>query len=82
MNDNSTNKSNETNNNTAPGNMKGNWDVLKGKIMQKWGRFSDNDMTYIKGNIEELKGRLENVYGYTKERAVREFEEFKKNLYS
>lgn len=58
----------------------GEWNMLKGKIKQKWARLTDDDMLFIKGNVHELVGRVQKAYGYTKERALDEFEQFKRGL--
>ncbi len=43
--------------------IQGNWDVIKGKLKQQYGRLTDNDLTYVKGKEEELVGRLEKAMG-------------------
>src|SRR5262249_55027081 len=54
---------------------KGNWEEMKGKIKQKWSKFTDQDLKAVEGNFEELKGKLQRVYGYTKEKAQEEFKD-------
>lgn len=56
--------------------MKGAWKQLKGKARQKWGQFTDNDLDRLEGKREELSGLLQQKYGYAKERADREVEQF------
>jgi len=58
---------------------KGNWEELKGKIKQKWAKFTDQDLKSIEGNAEELKGKLQKTYGYTKDKAQSEFDDFFQN---
>ena len=43
--------------------IKGNWDELKGKLKQKFGTLTDNDLIYEKGKEDELLGRLEKKLG-------------------
>jgi uncharacterized protein YjbJ (UPF0337 family) len=57
--------------------MSGNWNVLKGKIRQQWGKLTDNDVETFKGNAEEAWGRLQKVYGYSKDEARREYDNFR-----
>jgi uncharacterized protein YjbJ (UPF0337 family) len=52
--------------------IKGNWMQLKGKLKEQWGRLTDDDLTVIAGKRDELLGRLQERYGYTKEQAERE----------
>lgn len=58
----------------------GSWKELKGRVKQRWGRFTDDDLATVEGNIDEIVGRLQKIYGYTKEQAWSEFEEFKRSL--
>jgi len=54
----------------------GNWKQLKGKIKERWGKFTDDDVTVIEGKKDQLIGRLQERYGYTREQAEREANEF------
>lgn len=58
----------------------GNWKQLKGKIRQQWGDFTDDEIDIIEGKREELVGRLQAKYGYTKEVAEREADNWMKTL--
>lgn len=42
---------------------KGNWNVIKGKLKQKWSKLTDDDLTYAKGKEEELIGRIQQKTG-------------------
>ena len=48
-------------------NIKGNWDVLKGKLKQKYAKLTDDDLLFVEGKENELLGRLEKKLGKTKE---------------
>ncbi len=62
--------------------IKGNWEQIKGKIIQQWAKFTDDDVTAMKGTHEELNGKLQAKYGYAKEKASEEIDAFlKKNDY-
>lgn len=54
----------------------GNWKQFKGKIKEKWGQLTDDDLTAIEGKRDQLAGKLQERYGYEKERAERELDEF------
>jgi uncharacterized protein YjbJ (UPF0337 family)/ElaB/YqjD/DUF883 family membrane-anchored ribosome-binding protein len=58
---------------------KGNINELKGQIKQMWGKLTDDDLTRLEGSGEELVGKVQKAYGYTKERAQLEFDKFKSN---
>lgn len=50
----------------------GSWDVVRGKLQKQWGKLTNDDLEVIKGNHTEMAGRLQQRYGYAKERAERE----------
>ncbi|MGL2964257.1 CsbD family protein [Flavobacterium sp. RSB2_4_14] len=47
--------------------LKGNWDVQKGKLKQKFSTLTDNDLTYLEGKKDEMLGKLEIKLGKSKE---------------
>jgi uncharacterized protein YjbJ (UPF0337 family) len=47
--------------------IKGNWNEIKGKLKQKYGQLTDDDLTFSEGKDEELLGRLQKRLGQTKE---------------
>jgi len=44
-------------------NIKGNWNILKGKLKQKYAQLSDDDLTYVEGKEDELIGKLQKKLG-------------------
>ncbi len=52
--------------------LSGKWMQLKGKIRQQWGKLTDDDMDKIQGNYEMLVGRLQELYGRSREETERE----------
>ncbi len=51
--------------------IKGNWNQLKGKIKQEYGNLTDDDLTYVEGQEDELVGRIQEKSGKTKEEVKR-----------
>ena len=47
--------------------IKGNWDVVKGKLKQKFSKLTDDDLMFAEGKEDELLGRLEKKLGKSKE---------------
>lgn len=47
--------------------MKGNWNEVKGKLKQKYGQLTDDDLAFEEGKEDELLGRLQQRLGKTKE---------------
>ena len=56
--------------------IKGNWNQIKGKLKQKYGQLTDDDLTLAAGKEEELLGRLQQRLGKNKDEIRREIEEF------
>jgi len=52
--------------------LKGKWSQLVGEIKSQWGELTDDELTEIDGNADKLKGKLQEKYGYSKERAEQE----------
>jgi uncharacterized protein YjbJ (UPF0337 family) len=47
--------------------MKGNWNVIKGKLRQRWAKLTDDDLQYVQGKENELIGRIQKRTGETRE---------------
>lgn len=58
----------------------GKWTQLKGKVQAKWGDITDDDMKVAEGNAEYLSGRLQERYGWAKDRAETEVRDFEQTL--
>ncbi|HET6469048.1 MAG TPA: CsbD family protein [Geminicoccaceae bacterium] len=60
--------------------VKGNWNQMQGRIKQKWGDLTDDDLTRIEGRRDELIGRLQERYGIAKEEAERQVGAWEREL--
>lgn len=49
--------------------LKGKWLEIKGRVKEKWGKLTDNDIGESEGKGEKLLGILQNRYGYIKYKA-------------
>jgi len=56
--------------------IQGNWKQFRGQVQQKWGKLTNDDLDVVDGKRDELSGRLQARYGYAKEHAEKEVEEF------
>lgn len=54
--------------------IKGNWNEIKGKLKQKYGNLTDDDLTFAEGKEDELYGRLQKKLGKSKEELKTELE--------
>jgi uncharacterized protein YjbJ (UPF0337 family) len=62
--------------------IEGNWQQYKGQVRQTWAKLTDDDLARANGKREEMIGRLQERYGYTKEKAEREIDAFLKKIQS
>lgn len=56
----------------------GNWHQLTGKIKEKWGKLTDDDLQAIDGKRDQLAGFLQKHYGISREEAERDADAFAK----
>ena len=56
----------------------GNFTQLKGKIKQKWGQLTDDEIDEMEGNAEILAGKLQEHYGLARDDAERQAKAFRK----
>ena len=56
--------------------LKGRWNQLKGDIRTRWGKITDDDLLQIQGNAEQFIGKLQERYGYKREQAEKELNDF------
>jgi uncharacterized protein YjbJ (UPF0337 family) len=47
-----------------------------GKVKEKWGKLTDDDLTVINGNKEQLVGKIQERCGIAKEAAEKQVDEF------
>lgn len=55
--------------------MKGSWNEVKGKLKQKYGQLTDDDLAFADGKEDELLGRLQKRLGRTKDELRAEIED-------
>jgi uncharacterized protein YjbJ (UPF0337 family) len=47
--------------------LEGNWKQVKGKVREKWGRLTDDDLEAINGSREQLEGKIQERYGIARD---------------
>jgi uncharacterized protein YjbJ (UPF0337 family) len=60
--------------------MKGNWNITKGKLKQKWGRLTDDDLDIASGNLDEVIGRIQKRTGERREAIERAIEDAERSV--
>ncbi len=58
----------------------GNWKQLTGKVKEQWGKLTDDDMTTVEGQRDQLVGRIQERYGIAKEQAEEQVARWEKSL--
>ena len=48
--------------------IEGDWKQFSGKVKQKWGQLTDDDLAQINGNREQLEGKIQSRYGLAKDK--------------
>ena len=46
---------------------KGRLNEMKGKIKERWGQLTDDDIMQSQGNLDQLAGKIQQKYGGSKE---------------
>jgi uncharacterized protein YjbJ (UPF0337 family) len=58
----------------------GRWTEFKGKVRERWGKLTDDDLDRIGGRKEQLMGHLQQRYGWAKEQAQLQVADFEDSL--
>ncbi|WP_192348419.1 CsbD family protein [Algoriphagus sp. Y33] len=53
--------------------LKGNWNIMKGKLKEKYGELTDDDLAYVEGKEDQLLGRIQKRTGEAEDTIKREF---------
>lgn len=56
--------------------LEGKWKQLRGEVKETWGDLTDDEIDQISGRYDKLVGKLQEKYGYTREEAEDEVDEF------
>lgn len=54
----------------------GKWRQIMGKAKERWGKLTDDELTRVEGNAEQLAGLVQERYGHSREQARKEVDEF------
>jgi uncharacterized protein YjbJ (UPF0337 family) len=56
--------------------IEGNWKEAKGKIKQKWGQLTDDDLTQVNGQRDQLEGKIQQRYGLAKDMVRKDLDDW------
>jgi len=54
----------------------GNWKQFQGKMLEQWGKLTDDDFDVVQGRRDQLAGKLQERYGWAKDEAERQIKAF------
>jgi uncharacterized protein YjbJ (UPF0337 family) len=60
--------------------IQGKWTQLKGSLKAQWGKLTEDDLARLDGNRQYLIGRLQERYGWQKDKAEQEIEMFEQSV--
>ena len=58
----------------------GRWTQVRGRIREEWGKLTDDDITVVAGQRDQLIGVLQNRYGIARAELERQVEEFERRV--
>jgi uncharacterized protein YjbJ (UPF0337 family) len=60
--------------------IEGNWKQFTGKVQEKWGKLTNDDMDVIEGKKDHLVGKIQEAYGRTQREAQQEVDDWERSL--
>jgi uncharacterized protein YjbJ (UPF0337 family) len=58
----------------------GNWAHWRGRVRERWGRLTNDELDRVAGRREQLVGRIQSAYGIAREEADRQLRNWERNL--
>jgi uncharacterized protein YjbJ (UPF0337 family) len=55
--------------------LEGNWKQARGKVRERWGKLTDDELDVIAGRRDQLIGRVQELYGNARDEVERELDE-------
>jgi uncharacterized protein YjbJ (UPF0337 family) len=60
--------------------LEGKWNQFKGRVQERWGRLTGDELDEIEGRYDQLVGKIQEKYGVTQQQAERELEDFRNTV--
>ena len=60
--------------------IEGNWKQLKGKVVEQWGKLTDDDIDLVEGRREQLAGKIQERYGIARDEAERQVSDWERRV--
>jgi uncharacterized protein YjbJ (UPF0337 family) len=58
----------------------GDWKQFKGKVKERWGKLTDQDLTVVEGKRDQLLGKIQERYGIAKDEAEKQLKSFSEEM--
>src|SRR4029079_13149548 len=59
--------------------LEGNWNEIKGKLHERWGQLTQDDLQKVRGNVDQLVGLIQRKTGEARERVEQYLSELTSN---
>ena len=59
--------------------LEGKWKQIRGEIRETWGELTDDELDQIAGKRDKLAGMLQEKYGWSRDEAERQIDDFLRN---
>jgi uncharacterized protein YjbJ (UPF0337 family) len=56
--------------------VEGNWKQVKGKVKEKWGKLTDDDLNVVGGKRDQLEGKIQERYGIAKDQVRKDIDDW------
>jgi uncharacterized protein YjbJ (UPF0337 family) len=56
--------------------IEGNWKQMKGKVIEKWGKLTDDEVDKMNGRRDQLEGKIQERYGIAKDQAKKDVDDW------
>jgi uncharacterized protein YjbJ (UPF0337 family) len=56
--------------------LKGQWQQLQGRVRQRWGRLTDDDLGLIQGDRDVLMSKIQGHYGHSRQQAENDVDDW------
>lgn len=61
--------------------VEGNWKQFKGKVKEKWGQLTDDDLDAVGGRREQLEGKIQQRYGLAKDQIRKDIDDWLRSMH-
>ena len=60
--------------------IEGNWKQFSGKVRERWGKLTDDDLQQVEGRRVQLVGKIQERYGIARDEAEKQVDSWLNNI--